>query len=169
MQQQQRQIGNWLAERGYAIKDHGDECYSLLQDGREYEGKAPEDVAGQYDRWVLLEDQRWKHRRGATAAEIELLDRRIVDKGFQRLDEEQLEALQEGGGQADALLSDLQVRIGVFTDDFSAMLSGEDPALAFDGGEHLKYGLLSESLPLSLAGDALPGEQEEAGARRLRP
>lgn len=79
-----------------------------------------------------LEKRRRENQRPATAAEMELLDERLSLKGYDRLYEEQRQALEEGGEQAFGLLDDLDARVGIRTDDISAGMRGEDPQVAGD-------------------------------------
>lgn len=132
MRQQQRAIGQWLAGRGFSIHDAGDGIFLLRNGGRDTDN-APFEVHEQFRRWCVLQDQRMDNCRSATPAEIEEVDDRLVAMGYPRLDDEQRAALSEGGEEADSVLDDLQARVGIFTDDISAAMLGEDPSFVFDG------------------------------------
>jgi hypothetical protein len=131
MRQQQGKIGQWLADRNYWIHDAGDSAFVLRRGNRDADD-APAEVHEHFVRWCELQDLRTRGIRGARPEEISLLDKRLVSKGYARFDEEQLAALREGGEQAEALLDDLQARVGIFTDDVSAAMAGDDPHMAFD-------------------------------------
>lgn len=126
MRQEMGAIGRWLADRGYSIHDWNKDGFLLFKGAIEAR-QPPADVSERFARWRSLHDHRMAHYRGATIAEIQTLNQRLAEKGYSRLDGEQEEALCLGGRQADALLDDLQARVGILTDDIDAAMSGEDP------------------------------------------
>ena len=69
--------------------------------------------------------------RGANASEIDKINSRLVDKGYDGLYEEQRQAMQRGGNEAIDLLDDLDSRVGIRTDDIRNSMSSGDSSKQF--------------------------------------
>ena len=126
-------IGAALAESGFQIeKRAGEEGFALVCDGLVV-AAAPPVIQAQLKQWTTLQAQARFNRRAPTRAEMNLLDARLHDKGYLPMDGDERVALEKGDDEAEAILDDMEARLGVFTSDVSAAMSGEEPGLAFDG------------------------------------
>lgn len=133
LRQLQRDIAQKLAAEGYYLQFEGDDNYVLLRDGRAAQGDGygpPPNIELLASQWLRHEKER-SARKGATPAMIELVNARLQDLDYAHLDPDQVDALERGTAQGEAWLDDLQARLGVFTDDISAAMSGEHPGAAF--------------------------------------
>ena len=131
--QQQRQIGSELAAAGYDILDDRPEGLVLRRDGIATRDAVPANIEQLFNRWHLLLKQREAWIGGCTPEDMRLIDARLLSAGYGALEAEDRDVLGRGGRPAEACLDDLQARLGVFTDDISADISGEPAALAYNG------------------------------------
>ena len=65
--------------------------------------------------------------RGAYATEIEQINKKLAEKGYDGLDSEQIQVLKKGGQQAKGMLDDFEARLGVDTGYIKEGMFGYDP------------------------------------------
>jgi hypothetical protein len=65
--------------------------------------------------------------RGLSEIELDKINRRLVDKGYDGLDEEQRAVAMRGGNEAMDMLQDLEDRVGIKTNDLMKTMAGGDP------------------------------------------
>jgi hypothetical protein len=66
--------------------------------------------------------------RGLSEIELDKINRRLVDKGYDGLDEEQRIVAMRGGNEAMDMLQDLEDRVGIKTNDLMKTMAGGDPS-----------------------------------------
>lgn len=168
MRQLQREIGQCLDDRGYSIYRLEDDAF-VLRHGSQPADNAPAEIEAQFQRWRDLEYKRMANQRAATLAELDAIDARLAVHGYAKLDEDAREAFAVGGPQADALLDELQARVGIFTDDISAAMSGEEAQLAFDAQAHSRYSFPPGFTPSPLNVASPLGEVDESAQEGMKP
>jgi len=65
--------------------------------------------------------------RGLSEIELDKINRRLVDQGYDGLGEEQRAVAMRGGNEAMDMLQDLEDRVGIRTDDLMKAMAGGDP------------------------------------------
>ena len=68
-----------------------------------------------------------QNMRGAYATEIEQINKKLAEKGYDGLDSEQIQVLKKGGQQAKGMLDDFEARLGVDTGYIKEGMFGYDP------------------------------------------
>jgi hypothetical protein len=65
--------------------------------------------------------------RGLSEIELDKINRRLVDQGYDGLGEDQRAVAMRGGNEAMDMLQDLEDRVGIRTDDLMKAMAGGDP------------------------------------------